>query len=76
MPCRVGITTNPEEHKAHWVREHPQMRNWRADGPYSSRAKAQEREDLLKARYNCAAHPVGADPAHPSARWWVYKFDY
>ena len=76
MSCRVGITTNLQERKAHWAREHSNMHNWQKYGPYSSREAAQRKEDQLAKQYGCEAHHGGADPQNSSARWWVYKFDH
>lgn len=37
MPCRVGITTRPEERRAEWERLVIGMSNWRILGQYQSR---------------------------------------
>ncbi len=73
MPCRVGITTDPERRKAYWESKVYGLTNWRLLKSYRSRAKAQEHEERYAARYNCQASPGGNDAG---GTWHVYRFDY
>lgn len=73
MPCRVGITTNPELRKRQWEAKVVGLTNWRILGTYRNRAEAQDREDKYAERHGCRAHHGGADAA---GMWSVYRFDY
>ena len=73
MPCRVGITTNPEVRKRQWESQVVGMSNWRILAEYRSREEAQAHETRYANRYGCHAHQGGA-PA--SGMWSVYRFDY
>lgn len=74
MPCRVGITTNPEERKQHWQNQHPTLRNWQILATYPTKSQAQQRETQEAASRGCQASPGGAGPE--VATWSVYYFDY
>ena len=76
MACRVGITTDPDQRKTEWLREHPHLTNWRVMGPYSTREKAQHAESALAFQLNCDSSHGGNDPDDSSASWWLYTFDY
>ena len=73
MPCRVGITTNPEARKAAWQSKVVGMKNWRILKQFRSKSKAQEYETQYAVRYGCQASPGGADAV---GTWYVYRFDY
>jgi len=73
MPCRVGITTDPDERKRQWENKVIGLRNWRIIGSHSSKAKAQEQETSYAERNNCKAHAGGPDKG---GTWYVYRFDY
>lgn len=73
MPCRVGITTDPEGRKAAWERRVVGLTGWRILGSYRSRAEAQQRETQYAQRTGCQASPGGADAP---GTWHVYRFDY
>ena len=73
MPCRVGITTKPEERKNYWQNNVVGFKNWKILARYHSREKAQAHEDRYAKTYGCRAHAGGAD-AH--GIWHVYRFDY
>ena len=75
MPCRVGITTDPVRRKKEWESEYSSLRNWQTYGPYTTRQKAQEKENQLAVIYGCASHPGGREP-DDSAYWYAYKFDH
>lgn len=73
MPCRVGITTDPETRKAYWERQVVGLDGWRILAQYTSRDKAQEHETQYAERNGCQAKAGGADAPGP---WHVYRFDY
>ena len=80
MPCRVGITRNPERRKAEWEREVVGLRNWREEF-VGSKSEAQTLEFIWQIRCEqignhgqCHAHPGGGDP--DAWGWYVYEFDY
>lgn len=73
MPCRVGITTDPERRKKEWESQVVGLKNWRILGTHSTRKAAQDHEDRYARQHNCEAHHGGADASGP---WHVYRFDY
>jgi len=73
MPCRVGITTDPDARRAFWDNQVIGLTNWRILGKYRIRAEAQQYETQYASRYGCHASPGGADAPGP---WYVYRFDY
>jgi hypothetical protein len=73
MPCRVGITTDPDARRAYWQSQVAGFTGWRIRQTFSSKAKAQEYETQYAARYGCQAHAGG--PEAPGM-WYVYRFDY
>jgi hypothetical protein len=73
MPCRVGITTDPDTRKASWENKVYGLTNWRILATYRSREKAQEHETRYAERYDCQASPGGAEAG---GCWYVYRFDY
>jgi len=73
MPCRVGITTRPDERRAEWERRVVGLTNWRIIGEYHSRQKAQAHEERYAQQTGCQAWPGGSDAPGP---WYVYRFDY
>ncbi len=73
MPCRVGITTDPNERKADWNRSVKGLKNWRILKKFRNKSDAQEYETRYANRYGCIAHPGGADAP---GIWHVYYFEY
>ena len=73
MPCRVGITTDPNARRAYWQTQIIGLTNWRILGSYRSRLQAQQYETQYAARYGCQAAPGGAGARGP---WYVYRFNY
>lgn len=73
MPCRVGITTNPDERKTHWQSKVVGFKNWRIIGRYQSRQRAQDHENRYARQNGCKAHAGGSDAP---GTWHVYRFDY
>ena len=73
MPCRVGITTDPDRRRAEWENEVVGLKNWRILQQFESRKEAQDYETSYAKRYNCHAHGGGRAAPGP---WYVYRFDY
>lgn len=73
MPCRVGISTDPNRRKGEWNSSVVGLSNWRVYGPYT-RSKAQDIEDDIARKYGCKAHHGGNSTS--SNRWYVYTFNY
>ena len=74
MACRIGITTDPQERKRFWQRQHRFVRNWQIISTHRTKTAAQRQERALAARYGCVSHPGGAGPER--ATWYVYYFEY
>ena len=74
MPCRIGITTDPQERRAYWQNQHPTLRNWQILGVYPTKSQAQQVETQTARNRGCQASPGGAGPE--AAQWSVYYFDY
>ena len=73
MPCRVGITTDPDTRRDQWKSQVVGFTNWRILSNFRSRAEAQEYETRYAKRYGCHAYHGGADAP---GTWYVYRFDY
>lgn len=73
MPCRVGITTNPQERRAFWESQVHGLRNWRILAKYSTKKEAQDHETRHALSYNCKASGGGRDA---DGIWHVYKFEF
>lgn len=73
MPCRVGITTNPDERKRYWQNRVVGFSNWRILGTYQSKQQAQEHENRYAHATGCIAHAGGPDVP---GKWHVYTFRY
>lgn len=73
MPCRVGISTRPEQRKIEWEREVIGMTNWKTIGKYSTKKEAQEHENRYARKTGCQASHGGPDTP---GTWYVYRFDY
>lgn len=73
MPCRVGITTEPDVRRAYWQNQVVGFTNWRILSRFRSKAEAQAYETRYARRYGCQASAGGADAP---GTWCVYRFDY
>jgi len=73
MPCRVGITTDPDTRRAYWENHVVGLTNWRIINTFRYKSDAQEYEIRYANRVGCAAHAGGPDT---SGTWYVYRFDY
>lgn len=83
MPCKVGITTNPEARRVYWQNQATGFANWEILNIFRSKAAAEEYETAYALRHGCEAAPVDSDAlgkAKESATeyewWYVYHFDY
>lgn len=74
MPCRVGMTTNPESRKKYWESQVVGLSNWKILATARSKTKAQELEIQYAQKYGCNYHPGGDGPE--KATWYVYYFKY
>ena len=73
MPCRVGITTRPNERRLEWEREVVGLSDWKILETYFSKQAAQDHEDRVAASHGCHASHGGADVG---GLWYVYHFCY
>lgn len=74
MPCRVGITMNPDRRKREWESRYSTLRNWEIVSRHNTKSAAQQKEDEIALFLGCDASPGGAGPEH--ADWCVYVFEY
>ena len=74
MPCRIGITTDPQGRKRQWEAQHPNLSGWDVLRVCNSKADAQNWENHLAQQHGCVAEPGGAGAEN--ATWYVYKFNY
>ena len=74
MPCRVGITTDPEERKSYWQGRHPNMYGWVIVARYPTKTQAQARETSEARARGCQSSPGGGGPER--GNWCVYYFQY
>jgi len=83
MPCKVGITTDPEARRAYWQNQAIGFMNWQILNIFRSKAAAKEYETAYALRHGCEA-ALGDSDALGTAKesateydWWhVYHFDY
>jgi len=61
MPCRVGITTDPDTRREQWRSQVVGFTNWKVLDSFRSRAAAQEYVTWYARRYGCHAYHGGAD---------------
>ncbi len=73
MPCRVGITTDPQKRKLQWERRVVGLTNWKLLGKYHGKENARQKGAEYAATAGCNAHSGGPDIRGP---WYVYRFDY
>ena len=83
MPCRIGITTKPEESRAYWQHRVAGFANWEIVNSFKSERAAKEYETQFALRDGCEAAlggggaPPSADEARTDYNWWyVYHFSY
>jgi hypothetical protein len=73
MPCRVGITTDPEDKKAFWRTECLGFAHWRVLAKFATRKKARDYEMTFAKEHCCTAEPGGLDV---DGSWYVYQFEF
>lgn len=73
MPCRVGISTDPDARRVYWQNQVVGFANWRILKSFRGKAEAQEYETQYAERYGCQAFPGGPDTP---GTWYVYRFDF
>ena len=73
MPCRVGISTNPDERREYWERKVVGLTQWQIIGEHRSRERAQEHETEHALKNGCEYSPGGQDAI---GMWYVYRFTY
>ena len=74
MPCRIGITTNPDDRSAYWNRRVQGMRDFEIISIHQSKSAAQAAENRIAASHGCVSNPGGGGPR--KATWRVYHFYY
>ena len=73
MPCRVGITTDPEKRKSTWKNKVIGFRGFRIVKECLTRKEAQEIERQYAEKHGCIQHGGGRNAQPP---WIVYRFSY
>ncbi|HEY4711915.1 MAG TPA: hypothetical protein VIH69_04460 [Dehalococcoidia bacterium] len=84
MPCRIGITTDPEARRVYWQKQAIGLANWQVLEMFRSKAAAKEYETQYALRHGCKVAPGDLDLlgrekelATEHEYWWyVYHFDY
>ena len=83
MPCRVGMTTRPEDRRTHWQTRVIGFENWQILNSFRSEAAAKEYGTAYAIRNGCESSLD--DPEPPSSRrdyeerydwWYVYYFEH
>lgn len=73
MPCRVGITTDPDRRRREQKNSHYGFTNWHIVKAFAKRSDAQDYERWYASRYDCQASGGGRIARGP---WYVYVFTY
>lgn len=83
MPCRIGITTKPDESRAYWQNQVTGFTNWQILNTFRSKAAAKEYETGYALRNGCEAAledsyapRTGREYEVQYDWWYVYHFDY
>jgi len=83
MPCKIGITTNPEAGQVYWHDRVTEFTNWEILEIFRSKAAAKEYETAYALRHNCEealgdsdSPSIGREPLTEYEWWYVYHFDY
>ena len=74
MATRIGITTDPEAHKAYLERVYQPLSHWRIEAGPLTKAAAQQRKRYLIAWRGCEAQRDDAEAVN--ATWYVYSFKH
>ncbi len=73
MPCKVGITTDPEKRKAYWETQVVGLTDWEILKKFTRKEDAQQFETQYAKLHGCFAQQGGAETGGP---WYVYRFNY
>ena len=73
MNKRVGMTTDPDERKSYWKKEHPTLENWEIVASKLTYDEAQEKENEYRRR-GYEGSPGG--PRVQGKVYSVYTFKY
>jgi hypothetical protein len=77
MPCKIGITTNPEVRRIYWQNQTTGFANWQILEVFRSKAAAKEYETAYSFRHGCEEAPGTAKESATVYDWWhVCHFDY
>ena len=74
MACRVGMTTDLDERRAHWASQHPTMRNWQILHKVYTKREALDWEKKHAELRGCESGQGGGGP--DNGVWYVYYFEY
>lgn len=78
VSCRIGITTNLEKRKKHWMNKYKKegktVKSWKILSVHESKSSAQAVETREAKLQNCEAHPGGR--YSEKKIWYVYKIEY
>ena len=74
MPCRIGITRNPDARRAYWARRVQGMHRFQIISRHYIKSAAQAAENRKAAAHGCNSNPGGAGPE--LGTWHVYHFFY
>jgi hypothetical protein len=83
MPCKIGITTNPESRRVSWQEQTEGFANWQILEVFRSKAAAKEYQTAYALRHGCEMELGDSDelrlakePTTEEEWWYVYHFDY
>jgi hypothetical protein len=83
MPCKIGITTNPEGTRVYWQNQAKEFADWQILEIFRSKAAAKEYETAYALRHGCEAALGHSDSPRTTREptiehdwWYVYHFDY
>ena len=74
MPCRVGITTNPDRRRSEWDARVVCLRKWQIVSEHWTKSGAQRAEAEYANKTGCEARAGGSGPE--VGNWRVYRFNY
>lgn len=74
MPCRIGITTNPDNRRAFWDGRVQGLNRFQLISKHYSKSAAQAAENQKADAHGCNSNPGGSGPE--LATWYVYHFFY
>ncbi len=60
MPCRIGITTDPDRRKREWKQQHSTLYNWQILQTAQSKSEAQSWENTFARMHGCDSSEGGS----------------